>query len=75
MTVWCWVRDLHTGHRYDVPLSRLAGLEAAGAVREIPGRRRRAYVARRPKPLRRLGGGAAIPRLPAGRPAETEEQS
>jgi hypothetical protein len=51
MTIWCWVRDLRTGHHYDVPLGRLDHLEAVGAVREIPGRRRRAHAARHPKPF------------------------
>lgn len=72
MTVWCWVKSLGTGHRFDIPIDRLDHLEAIGAVVEIPGRRRRAHSARPPKPLVPLG--ASRPRRnPASRPAETEE--
>lgn len=56
MTVWCWVRDLGTGHRYDLPLARLAALEAELAVQEIPGRRRTSVQPRPPKHFRRLDG-------------------
>jgi hypothetical protein len=71
VTVWCWVRDTSTGHHFDVPLQRLADMVAAGVVVEIPGRRRRAYNARPPKPMRRLG--ARRTSLPAARPALTQE--
>jgi hypothetical protein len=54
MTIWCWVRDTATGHRYDIPLDRLDALEARGAVVEIPGRRRDAIQPRRPKHFVRL---------------------
>lgn len=55
MTIWCRVRDLRTGHHYDVPLTRLDRLVAAGAVAEIQGRRIRAANPRPAKPHRRLG--------------------
>lgn len=55
MTLWCWVRDLSTGHRYDVPIGRLDYLEAIGAVEEIPGRRIRAANPRASKVHRPLG--------------------
>lgn len=55
MTIWCWVRDLSTNHRYDVPIGRLDHLEAIGAVEEIPGRRIRAANPRRSKVFRPLG--------------------
>jgi hypothetical protein len=67
VTVWCWVRDLSTGHRYDIPLQRLDHLEAIGAVREIPGRRRRAAAARMPKHFVGKDGRRAAP---ATRPAD-----
>jgi len=72
VTVWCWVKSLATGHRFDIPLERLDHLEAIGAVQEIPGRRRRAHSARNPKPLIPLGGRGHAGN-PASRPAETEE--
>lgn len=65
MTVWCWVTDLSTRHRYDVPLHRLAALEAAGAVREIPTRRRRSHNPRPAKHFRPLGR-ARLPGASAG---------
>ena len=30
--IWCWVKSLRTGHRFDIPLSRLDVLEARGAL-------------------------------------------
>jgi hypothetical protein len=71
VTVWCWVRDLSTGHRFDIPVSRLDQLEAAGAVEEIPGRRRTAHHPRKPKHFRRLDGRRAQYRPP--RRLTTEE--
>jgi hypothetical protein len=61
MTTWCWVQDTSTGHRYDVSLQRLARLEAIGAVREIPNRRRRARFARPAKHFRALGARSKSP--------------
>jgi len=62
VTIWTWVRSVKTGHRFDVPLQRLDLLLARGAVEEIPGRRRRAYEARRPKRFVDLAGRRANPR-------------
>jgi hypothetical protein len=62
MTIWCWVRDTSTGHHFDVPLDRLDALIDRGAVREIPGRRRRAPAARQPKPFRDLASLKPRPR-------------
>lgn len=59
MTVWCWVKDLATKHRFDIPIQRLDHLEAIGAVREIPGRRRRSANPRPAKPFRPLGERAS----------------
>lgn len=73
MTIWCWVKDLATGHRYDVPLQRLDRLEEIGAVREIPGRRRRAAAPRPAKHFRHLDGRRGTPR-PAPSPADTTKE-
>lgn len=70
MTIWCWVADQTTGHRYDIPITALDRLEASGAVREIPGRRRMATAARRAKHFVDLSGRRAVP---ARRPAEIKE--
>lgn len=55
MTVWVRVRDLRTGHHYDVTLDRLDLLLARAAVEEIPGRRHFGHNPRPAKPRRRLG--------------------
>jgi len=60
-TVWCWVRDLATGHRYDVALQTLDRLLAAGAVAEIPGRRIRAINPRPSKRFVDLAGRRSVP--------------
>jgi hypothetical protein len=67
MTIWCWVRDTTTGHRYDIPLDRLDTLEARGAVVEIQGRRREATQPRRPKHFVRLAELARTTGRQAGR--------
>lgn len=69
--IYVRVRDLSTGHHYDIPLSHLAGHLAAGAVEELPGRRHEADAPRRPKHHVRLDGRPATPIR--RRPADTEE--
>jgi hypothetical protein len=71
VTVWCRVRDLSTGHHYDIPLSRLDLLVERGAVVELLGRRRVARTPRRPKHFVDLSGRRTTP---ATRPADLEEQ-
>ena len=71
MTVWCRVRDLSTGHHYDIPLTRLDVLVERGAVEEIPDRRRTAPTPRRPKHFVDLSGRRTTP---ATRPADLEEK-
>jgi len=56
VTVWARVRDLQTGHQYDVPVGRLRILIGRGAVEEIPGRRHEG-PADPAKPRRPLGVG------------------
>lgn len=70
MTIWCWVRDLRTGHHFDLALSALDLYEARGAVREIPGRRRRAVNPRPPKTFVDLSGRRVAP---ASRPDNPKE--
>jgi len=70
VTIWCWVRDLSTGHHFDVSLSALDHYEGIGAVREIPGRRIRAANPRRPKHFVDLSGRRVIP---ASRPDQPKE--
>jgi len=66
--IWCWVSDLATRHRYDIPLQRLDHLEAIDAVREIPGRRR---VSAGPRPAKHYRDMRSL--RPATRPAKPKE--
>lgn len=71
MITWCRVRDLRTGHHYDIPLSRLTVLVDRGAVTELVGRRQTSRTPRRPKHFVDLSGRRTTP---ATRPADLEEQ-